>query len=65
MDVPFAIHADSSGVETLPPDQARLDFKARSLRNTLLILRRRLTELRKDSAHTLEDVEHYKASAQR
>jgi len=61
MDVPFAIHVDSSGlVESLPSDQARLEFQARSLRNTLLLLRRRLNELRKDRGHTLEDVEHYK-----
>jgi hypothetical protein len=60
MDSPFAIHVDANEVSTLPPETARLDLKARSLRNTLGILRRRLRDLRRDAAHTLEDVQHYK-----
>ena len=60
MDVPLAIHVDTQGVETLPPRQGRLVLQARSLRNTLSVLLRRLKHKENNKLHTFEDVQHYK-----
>lgn len=59
MDIPIAVHVDSGVVET-HNDEGKLILQARSLRNTLSILKTRLRQLQADAAHTFEDVEHYK-----
>ncbi len=60
MDIPLALHIDSGVVETLPPAQNHLVLHGRSLRNTLGVLKRRLTHMKAKEIHTLQDVEHYK-----
>lgn len=61
MDVPFPIHIVHGGdIESLRPGDARLVLQARSLRNTLGVLKRRLRRMTGDKIHTLADVEHYK-----
>lgn len=62
MEIPIPIHVDHSQVSTLQRSEANIDLKARSLRNTLFIILRRLQQLQKDSSHTLHDVDHYKVS---
>lgn len=62
MDIPLAIHVDKEVVETLPPRDNHLVLQARSLRNTLGVLKRRLTDMINKEIHTFEDVEHYKVS---
>lgn len=60
MDIPIAIHVDSRGLESLGPRSGKLELQARSLRNTLGVLKRRLKGMKADKAHTVEDVKHYK-----
>lgn len=61
MDIPVPIHVDDQGdMETLPPKDSHLVMQARSLRNTLSIIRTKLRDLRSSKIHTFEDIEHYK-----
>ena len=61
MDIPVAIHLDKAGdIETLSPRANHLELSARSLRNVLNILKRKLKEIKKKEIHTVDDVEHYK-----
>lgn len=65
MDVPLAIHVDKDGIQTLDQPKSHLVLQARSLRNTLNVLRRRLKMMKSKSMHTEEDVQHYKVSSVR
>jgi hypothetical protein len=61
MDIPLPIHVDSQGdMETLPPKDSHLVMQARSLRNTLSIVKTKLRNLENSEIHTFEDIEHYK-----
>jgi hypothetical protein len=62
MDIPLPIHIDNSKgeMETLPPKESHLVMQARSLRNTLSVVRTKLRELKNNEIHTFEDIEHYK-----
>jgi hypothetical protein len=63
MDIPVPVHIDEQGdVETLPPNDSHLTLQARSLRNTLGLIRNKLKDLQKNKIHTFEDVEHYKVA---
>ena len=63
MNIPVAIHVDKDGsLETLPPKENHLLLQARSLRNTLGVLKRRLADMMTKEIHTFEDVQHYKVS---
>ena len=60
MDIPIAIHVDASSIETLPNKSNDLEFQARSLRNSLAVLRNRLKMLKSKEMHTMQDLNHYK-----
>ena len=60
MEIPIAVHEGKGVVETLSPQQNKLIFEARSLKNTLTLLKARLKALQADKNHTYEDIEHYK-----
>ena len=66
MDIPLPIHVDKKGdMEALPPKDAHLVMQARSLRNTLGVILKRLKDLKKNEIHTFEDIEHYKVGGKK
>jgi hypothetical protein len=60
MDVPIAIRVDRQGVSSVSAGKAHLAMQARSLRNTLGVLKRRLIMMKEKEIHTMSDLEHYK-----
>lgn len=60
MDIPIAIHVDRNGVSSVPAGKAHIAMQARSLRNTLGVLKRRLRMMKEKEIHTMSDLEHYK-----